>query len=80
MGSHKKPTAKQLRAIDNIVNGWKITKPELLVKPKTIIQAQKLITKLIAEAASIKAELNGFWQADVDEQLQDCMAEAGFFH
>lgn len=73
MGAHKKPTAKQLRAIDNIIKGWKITKPELLRKPNTVVQATKLIKSLIAEVELIK-------QNDVDEELQDCMAEAGFFH
>jgi hypothetical protein len=76
MGSHKKPTAKQLKAIDNIIKGWKITDPKLLKKPKTIVQATVLIKALIAQVEIIKH--NSF--SDEDQLLQDCMEEAGFFH
>lgn len=75
MGAHKKPTAKQLRAIDNIIKGWKITKPELLRKPNTVVQATKLIKSLLEHVEIIKSN-----QAEDDRELQDCMEEAGFFH
>jgi hypothetical protein len=75
MGAHKKPTAKQLRAIDNLIKGWKVTKPELLKKPKTVVQAARLIKALIEHVELIKND-----QAEWDRDLQDCMEEAGFFH
>lgn len=77
----KKPTEKQLRAISNIIRGWKITDKKLLRKPKTLKGAQDLISELVAEVEKIKAGLA--WDRGSDEwddPLYACMDEAGYFH